>query len=101
MKILIYGTGVLGSLYAARIKESGQDISILARGKRLSDILWSKPQTIHALAARGEMKEIADEFRELARKTSVQIPAMDNLYKYIDPDVPPIKDVSSGIPLKW
>ncbi len=30
MKILVYGAGVLGSLYAARPRESGQDVSILA-----------------------------------------------------------------------
>lgn len=39
MKILVYGAGVLGSLYAARLKESGQDVSILARGSRLDNIL--------------------------------------------------------------
>ena len=38
MKILFYGAGVMGSLYAARLKESGQDISVLARGQRLEDI---------------------------------------------------------------
>ena len=31
MKILFYGAGVMGSLYAARLKDSGQDISVLAR----------------------------------------------------------------------
>jgi 2-dehydropantoate 2-reductase len=38
MRILVYGAGVLGSLYAARLHESGQDVSILARGQRLADI---------------------------------------------------------------
>lgn len=38
MKILVYGAGVLGSFYAARLAESGQDVSILARGKRLAEI---------------------------------------------------------------
>ena len=38
MKILFYGAGVLGSLYAARLQEAGQDVSILARGQRLADI---------------------------------------------------------------
>ena len=38
MKILFYGAGVMGSLYAARLKESGQDVSVLARGQRLVDI---------------------------------------------------------------
>jgi 2-dehydropantoate 2-reductase len=39
MKILFYGAGPLGSLYAARLQDSGQDVSVLARGQRLADIL--------------------------------------------------------------
>ena len=38
MKILFYGAGVIGSLYAARLRDSGQDVSILARGDRLATI---------------------------------------------------------------
>jgi 2-dehydropantoate 2-reductase len=38
MKILVYGAGNIGSLYAALLKESGQDVSVLARGRRLADI---------------------------------------------------------------
>ena len=38
MRILVYGAGDIGALYAALLAESGQDISILARGKRLADI---------------------------------------------------------------
>lgn len=38
MRILVYGAGNIGSLYAALLKQSGQDVSILARGKRLADI---------------------------------------------------------------
>ncbi len=38
MRILVYGAGNIGSLYAALLKESGQDVSILARGKRLAEI---------------------------------------------------------------
>ncbi len=34
MKLLVYGAGVLGSLYAARL----QKVSILARGQRLADL---------------------------------------------------------------
>jgi 2-dehydropantoate 2-reductase len=36
MKILVYGAGVLGSLYSARLHEAGDDVSILARGERLT-----------------------------------------------------------------
>ena len=38
MKILVYGAGVLGSLYAARLKESGHEVTVLARGKRFDEI---------------------------------------------------------------
>jgi len=55
----------------------------------------------HAHAARDEMKQIADEFRVLARSTSVPTPAMDRLYTYIDQDVQPVADGSAQIPMKW
>lgn len=38
MRILIYGAGVLGSLYAARLKDSGHDVTLLARGRRLEEL---------------------------------------------------------------
>ncbi len=38
MKILVYGAGVLGSLYAARLKQAGNDVAVLDRRKRLGII---------------------------------------------------------------
>lgn len=38
MKILIYGAGVIGSIYAARLHGPDHEISILARGERLADL---------------------------------------------------------------
>lgn len=38
MRILIFGAGVLGSLYAAQLSKAGHDVTVLARGKRLHDI---------------------------------------------------------------
>lgn len=38
MKILIYGAGVIGSIFAAKLFLSGQDVTVLARGKRLEEI---------------------------------------------------------------
>jgi 2-dehydropantoate 2-reductase len=38
MKILVYGAGVLGSLYAARLKSAGHAVSILARGERAAEL---------------------------------------------------------------
>ncbi|MFF3754070.1 ketopantoate reductase family protein [Streptomyces sp. NPDC002018] len=36
MKLLVYGAGVLGSLFSARLHEAGHDVSLLARGERLA-----------------------------------------------------------------
>jgi hypothetical protein len=55
----------------------------------------------HANAARDEFKQLADDFRALARSTSVPTPAMDRLYTYIDPAVPSISEGSAQIPLSW
>jgi 2-dehydropantoate 2-reductase len=38
MKILIYGAGPLGSVFAAKLHQGGHDVSILARGQRLADL---------------------------------------------------------------
>ncbi|MDC0936979.1 2-dehydropantoate 2-reductase N-terminal domain-containing protein [Pirellulales bacterium] len=38
MKILVYGAGSIGSLYAAKLKNAGHDVTILARGARLQKI---------------------------------------------------------------
>ena len=37
-KILVYGAGPLGSLFAARLRQGGNDVSILARGQRLAEL---------------------------------------------------------------
>src|SRR5882724_8027928 len=34
MNILVYGAGVIGSVYAARLQEAGYTVSLLARGER-------------------------------------------------------------------
>ena len=38
LKILVYGAGVIGSIYAARLQEAGHDVSVLARGRRLEEL---------------------------------------------------------------
>lgn len=38
MKILVYGAGVLGSLYAARLQRIGHNVTLLARGQRLEEL---------------------------------------------------------------
>lgn len=54
MKILVYGAGVQGSVYAARLIQAGNEVSLLARGARLEQI------RIHGLV-----------FRELPRGPDV------------------------------
>ena len=51
MRILIYGAGVIGFLYAALFAEAGYDTSIYARGKRLealrnNGLLYKKNQEV-------------------------------------------------------
>lgn len=38
IKILVYGAGVIGSMFAYKLKTGGNKVSILARGKRLQDL---------------------------------------------------------------
>ncbi len=38
MRILIFGAGVIGSLYGALLAEAGYDVSIYARGQRLESL---------------------------------------------------------------
>jgi 2-dehydropantoate 2-reductase len=38
VKIIVYGAGVIGTLYAARLQEGGHCVTVVARGQRLADI---------------------------------------------------------------
>jgi 2-dehydropantoate 2-reductase len=38
MNILVYGAGVIGTLYAAQLQEGGHRVTVMARGARLADI---------------------------------------------------------------
>ena len=58
MKILVFGAGVLGSLYAARLKQSGQDVTILARGQRLAYIRKHGIVLEHALSGEREIVQV-------------------------------------------
>jgi len=86
MKILFYGAGVLGSLYAARLQGAGQEVSILARGQRLADI-----------REHGIFLEDGDT----GKRTTTRVKAVDRLYTYIDPVVPPLPEGSAQISPSW
>ncbi len=38
MNILVYGAGVVGSVFAARLHKGGHDVTLLARGQRLAEL---------------------------------------------------------------
>ncbi len=38
MRILVFGAGVIGSVYAAKLLQAGHEVVMLARGRRLSDL---------------------------------------------------------------
>ncbi len=38
MRILVFGAGVLGSVYAARLQDAGHELTLVARGQRYHDI---------------------------------------------------------------
>lgn len=64
MKILILGAGVIGSFNAARLKESGQDVSLLARGQRLAELR--------------ENGVVLEDYKT-GRRTTTRVPLVDSL----------------------
>jgi 2-dehydropantoate 2-reductase len=69
--------------------------------KRLHGALIETAMVRHAVAARDEMKHLADEFLALARMTSVPTPNIERLYPFFDPDTPPVSEGSAEMPLQW
>jgi 2-dehydropantoate 2-reductase len=64
MRILVVGAGVIGSFNAARLAEAGQDITLLARGRRLADLR--------------EHGVVLEDFRTGGR-TTTHVPVVDRL----------------------
>ncbi len=54
-KFLFLGAGVLGSSYAPRLTQSGQDVTLLARDTRLTDIKENGIVLEHALSGKREV----------------------------------------------
>ena len=71
MKILIYGAGVIGSLYASLLSEAGVDVSVYARGKR-----------IESLSKNGLLYKKSNQIKT-ARVTVISEVHYDDLYDFI------------------
>jgi 2-dehydropantoate 2-reductase len=64
MRILVVGAGVVGSFNAARLKEAGQDVTLLARGRRLAELR--------------EHGVVLEDFRT-GRRTTTWVPLVEKL----------------------
>jgi ketopantoate reductase len=73
MKILVYGAGPLGSLFAARLQEGGNNVSILARGERLADLRE------HGIV----LQDVQTEGRTVTRANVVEALAPDDAYDLV------------------
>lgn len=72
MRILIYGAGVIGSIFAGKLAASGEDVTVLARGERLEEL----KQNGIVLAAHGKKVE------QITVKVIENLTS-DDLYDYI------------------
>jgi len=109
MNILVYGAGVIGSLYAGRLHRGGHRVTLLARGLTVTPFAlralftWLPPAFAvnywqrffatemadyvfgrHSRAACTEMRELADDCRTLFERTGVEKSALLELYDAID-----------------
>lgn len=64
MRSLIVGAGVIGSFNAARLRQAGQDVTLLARGQRLADLR--------------QYGVVLEDFRT-GRRTTTQVRLVDRL----------------------
>ena len=65
-KILIFGAGVLGSLNVARLKQAGQDVTILARNARVAEIKAGGITLEHPLTGKRDV---------------IMVPVVEHLYE--------------------
>ena len=73
MRILVFGAGVIGSVYAVKLLQAGHEVVMLARGRRLSDL-----QT-HGLV----LEEAKSGNRTVLAVQSVGEPAPDDRYEVV------------------
>jgi ketopantoate reductase len=72
-KVLVYGSGPLGSLFAARLQQGGNDVSILARGQRLAELRE------HGIV----LEDVLTKERSVTRVKVVEALAPDDAYDLV------------------
>ena len=73
MRILVFGAGVIGSVYAGKLLQAGHEVVMLARGRRLSDL------QAHGLV----LEEAESGNRTVLVVRSVGEPAPDDRYEVV------------------
>ncbi len=73
MRILVFGAGVIGSVYAAHLLRAGHEVTMLARGRRLADLTESGLVLDNVQAGQ----------REVLPVTAVDTPAPDARYELV------------------
>jgi 2-dehydropantoate 2-reductase len=96
MKILVYGAGVLGSLYAARLIESGHSVYLLARDKRATE-LQSHGIVLQSLTT-GERTQVPVNVVEQLRPKDSYDLALILLPKHRYDEVLPVLGANAHIP---
>ena len=74
MKILIYGAGVIGSIFASKLSIVGNNVTVLARGQRLTEIN-NMGVIIRKANTKKEEKAMIEQFGEGYMEYSKQVPA--------------------------
>ena len=74
-RILVYGAGVIGSYYATLLAAAGEDVSLLARGRRLEQLRLRRDINVLDRVADSELFD----FIFVAVRSNQMIPALDAL----------------------
>lgn len=73
MKFLIYGAGVIGSIFACKLEKAGNDVTVLARGSRYSEI------ANHGIT----IQDVYSKYRSSSKVKVIKKLDPDDYYDYI------------------
>ena len=73
VRILVYGAGVIGTLYGARLRQAAYEVVVLARGERLKDII----------RAGLVIEDVATRSRDTLRVRCIDALAPDDAYDLV------------------